>query len=73
MQSFIKIKIISGRYDKGLSQRNSCRCGCNTIYGIMILRVTTKAAMMLFMGSERNERVRLFKVRLRGQFIETLY
>ncbi len=25
------------------------------------------------MGSERNERVRLFKVRLRGQFIETLY
>jgi hypothetical protein len=47
--------------------------------GIKILRVTTKAAMMLFMGSERNERVRLFKVRLsvkvrlRGQFIETLY
>lgn len=45
----------------------------------MILLVTTKAAMMLFMGSERNERVRLFKVRLRvkvrlrGQFIETLY
>jgi len=41
--------------------------------GIMILLVTTKAAMMLFMGSERNERVGLFKVRLRGQFIETLY
>lgn len=41
--------------------------------GIMILLVTTKSAMMLFMGSERNERGRLFKVRLRGQFIETLY
>ena len=39
----------------------------------MILRVTTKAAMMLFMGSERNERGRLFKVRLRGQIIEALY
>ena len=45
----------------------------------MKLRVMTKSAMMLFMGSERNERGRLFKVRLRvkvrllGQFIETLY